>query len=248
MSSRVGEALRSARERAGWSREALAFHSGLSCAAIAQIESGRRQEVRLSTLSALARALGVGVDYLVGGRAAVSPNLLRHRVLIYSSDEEYVAATAPFLVEGAQRSECALVVTTRRQIELLRAALGDDASPIEFRESSDWYRSPRSALDAYRAFVADRFESGAPWIRIIGEPLWAGRSDAEVATWTRYESMVNLSLASSPATIVCPYDTRSIRDEILVDARRTHPEVVEGGASGTSPTYRGAEDFLLNPS
>jgi len=169
-------------------------------------------------------------------------------VLIYGSDEEYIASTARFLVEGVKRSECVLVVTAHRQIELLRAVLGDDASPIEFRDSSDWYRSPRSALDAYRAFVTDRFEGGAPWIRIIGEPVWAGRSDAEVATWTRYESMVNLSLASSPATIVCPYDARSVPDQILADARRTHPEVVEAGASSSSPTYRGAEDFLLNPS
>lgn len=56
--SRVGAALRLARVRVGWSREALAYHSGMSGAAIAQIESGRRQDIRLSTLAALAGAWG----------------------------------------------------------------------------------------------------------------------------------------------------------------------------------------------
>src|ERR1700704_6388131 len=98
-SSRVGRSLRSARERAGWSRETLAHHSGLSWAAIAQIESGRRQEVRLGSLVALADALGVSADYLVGSGATISPKLLEHRVLIYGSDDEYLASLVPFLVE-----------------------------------------------------------------------------------------------------------------------------------------------------
>src|SRR4030081_758764 len=88
-SSRVGRSLRAARGRAGWSREPLAHHSGLSWAAIAQIESGRRQEVRLGSLVALANALGVSVDYLVGSKATLSPKLLRHGAVIYDSDDEY---------------------------------------------------------------------------------------------------------------------------------------------------------------
>ena len=244
--SRVGASLRSARERAGWSREALAYHSGLSWAAITQIESGRRQEVRLSSLSALATALGVSIDYLVGGEATVSPKLLRHRALIYGSDDEYLASVVPFLVEGIARSDCVMAVTARRQIGLLRAALGDDSSHVEFRDSSGWYRSPAGALNDYRRFVQERFERGAHWIRVIGEPVWVGRSEAEVTEWTRYESMINLSLASSPATIMCPYDARSAPDRVLACARQTHPEVAEAGAASTSPAYREPEEFLLS--
>ncbi|MGD0195929.1 MAG: helix-turn-helix transcriptional regulator, partial [Candidatus Dormibacteria bacterium] len=65
MASRLALSLQSARERRGWSRETLAHRSGLSWAAIAQIESGRRREVRASTLLALSSALGVSVDYLL---------------------------------------------------------------------------------------------------------------------------------------------------------------------------------------
>jgi transcriptional regulator with XRE-family HTH domain len=243
-SSPIGSSLRAARERAGWSREALAYHSGLTVAAIAQIESGRRKDVRLTSLLALARALGVSVDHLSGGTTAGS-KLLEHRVLLYASDEEYLASTVPFLLGGIVRDDCLLAVTAARQIGLLREALGDDAAHVEFRDSTEWYRTPTGALSSYRAFVDGCVERGARWIRIIGEPVWAGRSEAEVAAWTRYESLLNLSFASSPATIMCPYDTRSVSERIVSDAHHTHPEIAEARDVSKSAGYREPEDFLL---
>jgi transcriptional regulator with XRE-family HTH domain len=237
--------LRSARERVGWSREALAYHSGLSWAAIKQIESGRRQEVRLGSLVALANALGVSVDYLVGGKATVSPKLLEHRALIYGSDEEFLASTVPFLVEGVTRGDSVLVVEANRQISWLRDALGDDAVHVEFKDSAEWLRSPTGALNDFRTFMKERFERGAPWIRILGEPVWAGRTEAEVAEWTRFESIFNLSFESSPATALCPYDARSVPERILARSRQTHPEIAEAGEVTTSLAYREPEDFLL---
>jgi transcriptional regulator with XRE-family HTH domain len=241
----IGSSLRSARVRAGWSRETLAHHSGLSCAAIAQIESGRRQDVRLASLVALAGALRVSVDYLVGGTATLEPKLLEHRALIYESDDEYLASTIPFVSEGITRNDCVLAVTAGRQIGLLRDALGDDAARVEFHDSTEWYLTPAGTLSNYRSFVQDRFESGSRWIRIIGEPVWAGRSDAEIAKWTRYESIINLSLASSPATIICPYDARTVSQRILAGARHTHPEVAQAHDVSPSSTYREPDEFLL---
>jgi transcriptional regulator with XRE-family HTH domain len=245
VSSRIGESLRTARARVGWSREALAYHSGVSWSAIAQIESGRRKDVRLSSLLALADALNVSVDYLIGTTAAITPQLLGHRALTYGSDEEFLAAAIPFLAEGIERSHGLLAVTTESQIELLRDTLADRFEHVEFADSVDWYRSPDTAFNRYREFVKQRFEAGAAWIRIVGEPVWAGRSDAEITMWTRYESMINLSFASSPATIVCPYDTRALPEEIVADARRTHPEVAHGTDATASLTYREPLDFLL---
>jgi transcriptional regulator with XRE-family HTH domain len=246
-SSRIGESLKAARARLGWSREALAYHSGVSWSAIAQIESGRRKDVRLSSLSTLADALGVSVDYLIGTAATITPKLLEHRVLTYGSDEEFLAAAIPFLGEGIERSHCLLAVTTKAQIGLLRDTLEERSEHLEFADSVDWYRSPNEAFNRYRAFVKRRFEAGAAWIRIVGEPVWAGRSDAEVTAWTRYESMINVLFASSPATIVCPYDVRSVPVKVIADARRTHPEVAHGSDATASPTYREPEDFLLEP-
>src|SRR6202051_922111 len=120
VTSRIGESLKATRARLGWSREALAYHSGVSWSAIAQIESGRRKDIRLSSLSALADALAVSVDYLIGTTATVKSQMLEHRVLLYGSDEEFLAAAVPFVAEGVERSDCLLVVATGARRGLLR--------------------------------------------------------------------------------------------------------------------------------
>jgi transcriptional regulator with XRE-family HTH domain len=244
--SRIGECLKAARERLGWSREALAFHSGVSWSAIAQIESGRRKDVRLSSLTALADALDISVDYLVGTAATTKPHLLEHRVLPYGSDEEFTSGAVPFLVEGIEQSHCVLALTTPPKTALLRETLGDRCEHVEFADWTDWYRSPQESLRRYGEFVTEKFKGGAIWIRVVAEAGWSDQSDAEIAAWTRYESIVNLAFASSPATIICTYDQREFSEQAIADACHTHPVIAGPAAVAASPTYRGPEDFLLD--
>ncbi|MEA2842505.1 MAG: hypothetical protein QOJ69_176 [Actinomycetota bacterium] len=238
----VAATLRARRERLGWSRETLAHHSGVSWSAIAQIESGRRKDIRLSSLSALATALGVTVDRLVSGRSAVLAPMLDHRVLMYGSDDEFVAGASQFFVEGIRRSEPMLAVTTAAHAQILRDALGSESRHIEFADTSEWYRTPATAVAGYRRFLEEHCDES--WLRIIGEPAWLGRSPAEVKVWTRYESLINLSFAAAPATIVCAYDTRLPADS-LTEARHTHPMLHTDGAAVFSPSFRHPEDLLL---
>lgn len=241
----IAASLKAARERLGWSREALAFHSGVSWSAISQIESGRRADVRLSSLSALARALGVTSDYLGGNIAAGPPPLLEHRVLVYGSDDEYVAGIAPFIREGIERSDALLVVTTPRLLKVIRREVGAGIERGKLVAAADWYSTPLKTLRRYRGFVDDSLAAGSKWVRIVGEPVWAGRSAAEVREWSRYESIINLSLAAAPATIICPYDSRSVPANVMHDAECTHSEFAHAGGSEPSPSYREPEDFLL---
>ena len=68
-----------------------------------QIESGRRKDVRLSSLVALADALDVSVDYLLGRMPSMTP-LLRHRAFLYDTVETFTESVLPFLREGASAS------------------------------------------------------------------------------------------------------------------------------------------------
>jgi transcriptional regulator with XRE-family HTH domain len=247
-SSRVGESLRAARARAGMTREALAYRSGVSWSAIAQIESGRRKEVRPTTLMALAKTLGVSVDFLLGSAPAVTTTILEHRLLPYASDEEFLAGALPLVTGGIDQARAALVVTASARIERLRDALGvEGASQVEFAESSAWYSSPRAALHRYRTFISQKVEAGSPWMHILGEPVWADCSAAEISAWTRYESMINLVFAPAPVVLICPYDTRSVPAAVVTDAHSTHPHVARGTDVTMSSTYREPEDFLLEP-
>jgi hypothetical protein len=74
-------------------------------------------------------------------------------------------------------------------------------------------------------------------VRIIGEPIWAGRSEDEYPACAEHEALINVALAESPAYVLCPYDVRRLGREWLTDATRTHPTLAADGERGkTRPT------------
>jgi transcriptional regulator with XRE-family HTH domain len=240
---RLGGRVRAARERLGWSREALAYRAGLSWSAVEQIESGRRRNARPDTLEALSRALAVTIDYLVHG--GQPPTMLIHQVLVYRDDDSFLAAAGPFLAEGAERSEALLAVTTARNIAALREWLGKGADQVAFAEAAIWYGSPASAMNAYRAFLDESQVQRSGWMRIVGEPVWAGRSQEEIREWNQYESLVNLAFGSLPVSVLCPYDERSVDPDIVETARLTHPRILEGREVVDNPSYQDPGEFVL---
>ena len=242
----IGSRVRAARERLGWTREALAFHAGVSWSAIAQVESGRRTNVRPSTLAALSRPLGVSIDYLVDGSQS-PPTMLDHSMFAYRTEDQFQATMGSFLAEGLERSEAILVVTTLPNIELLREHLARDARSVEFVDSSRFLTTPIAALEAFKAFSEANLKRGAPWVRILGEPRWGERSDTEVRLWTRFESLFNLVFAASPMTVACPYDERSAAQEVLRQAHLTHPHTVGDRGISQSADYTDPGRFALEP-
>ena len=156
----------------------------MSWSAIAQVESGRRTNVRPKTLAALSGALGVTIDYLVHGNLVPTP-MLEHLAYFYGDDNHFKATMGSFLAAGLERSEGVLAVTTAGNIELLREHLGKDAPRVEFVESADWLTTPAAALESYSSFSDRKLRAGAPWVRVVAEPIWSTRSEPEVRLWTR---------------------------------------------------------------
>jgi hypothetical protein len=189
-------------------------------------------------LKALGKALGVSVDYLLGN--STPPVMLNHRVLIYDTDNVFLEAANPFLSEGLERLEALLVVAAARNIQILKDELGKAAAEVTFVDAEDGYRSPLTAIGAYRDFLDDALGKGAPWVRMIGEPRWAS-----AGLWNQYESLFNLSFGTMPATVLCLYDQRSVAPDIVSTARLTHPQIVEGTDIIDNPTYLDPSDFLL---
>ncbi|MDP9222968.1 MAG: MEDS domain-containing protein [Actinomycetota bacterium] len=223
----------------GWSRETLADRTGLSWSAIEQIESGRRRNTRPDTLKLLSQALGVTIDYLV--KDGSPPGMLDHGILVFSDDDAFVNATVPYLNEGLKRSQALLAVITAKNIELLREHLGESAARVKFVEAQSWYSFPVFALNAYRTFLDEQLSQGALWARIIGEPVWEGRSEEEVRAWHHYESLLNLAFRPMPVTVLCPYDERAVDPAIVSAARLTHPRILEGRETVDNPMYRDPE-------
>nr|BFE79022.1 hypothetical protein GCM10020093_016230 [Planobispora longispora] len=161
---------------------------------------------------------------------------LVHHALIYDSDEAFLAATAGFCLDGLAAGDKVLAVTTAANIGLLKDGLGQISDGVQFVTAQDWYDTPGRTLAAYNRYV-NAHKTHHRRVRIIGEPVWHGRSPAEEAEWTRYESVINAAFEGSPAWIVCPYDERVLPERVVSDARRTHPQLLTGDTARDSRVY-----------
>lgn len=241
--SGISDRLRAARERLGWSREELAFRADLSWSAIAQVESGRRRNLRPRTLAHLAAALGVSIDYLVNGQPTTP--MLSHQALLYEGSEEFAEGAGQFLLEGVEQSEASIVITNKRNLKVLRRWLGGAADHVELMDSAGRLTSPEAATESFRQFLTAKLQEGAVWVRVVGEPIWDGRSPAEVRLWTRHESLINLVFAGSPLSMLCCYDVSAIDPAIVREAHVTHPQTIQRGETVESAEYRDPAGFVL---
>jgi CheY-like chemotaxis protein len=165
----------------------------------------------------------------------------RHEALVYSSADELVASTVPFVRTGLARNEDVLVVLREAGRSALREALGGDAAQVEFAaDALAWYRSPEHALQGYTRYLDDRLGRGVDRVRVVAEVIWPESSaTADVAEWKRYEAGISAAMASVPVSFICAYDTQELPAGVVSDARRTHP--VLRTAEGARPSARYTE-------
>ena len=101
-------------------------------------------------------------------------------------------------------------------------------------------RNPACIIPAWREFLLQ----GGPLVG-IGEPVWPGRSEAELAECRRHESLLNLAFeGGSGWRLLCPYDTQALDAAELAHARHNHPHVCEHGTSHPSADYTETADLL----
>lgn len=162
--------------------------------------------------------------------------LLRHDALFYGSDDEFTEPMTAFISEGLDAGDAAVVVATDRNNLLLRNALGAAASEVSFIDADDWYQRPGKTIEGYHRVLNELTSAGAPQVRVIGQVKFGDRP-AEQRSWTRYEAVLNQVFESSPAWIVCPYDTKALPDHVLEHASRTHPQVWHQKSRQVSDRY-----------
>jgi len=146
---------------------------------------------------------------------------LTHDAMFYGSDDEFVAGLAPFIRDGLEQGQSVTVAVTATNIGLLRDGLGTDAESVSFIDRDNWYLRPATTIAGWRRLLAEATDGGHTYHRLIGEVGFG--AEERHPTWTRYEAALNDVFADAPAWIVCPYDTRTLPDTLLADARRTHP-------------------------
>jgi anti-sigma regulatory factor (Ser/Thr protein kinase) len=170
-----------------------------------------------------------------------APGLV-HDAFVYSSQEEFLAGTVPFIQGGIDSGEPILAAPTHANARLLQEQLGERASSVDWAENSEAHRTVER-LAIFLDYVGRHVDAGATRIRLLGEPCWPRDGGPGVAEWKRYESFLNLALASHPVWLVCPYDASLLPPDIIEDACRTHPNMGYGQGRTSSPDFVEPADF-----
>ena len=180
----------------------------------------------------------VKTDQQVGG--------FSHEALLYADDDAYVKATTAFIRDALDAQSPLMVAIGAEKIERLRAGLGAAADRVRFVDMAVVGSNPARIIPAWREFVAEHWTPGLG-VRGIGEPIWAGRSAAELVECQRHESLLNLAFADTTRfKLLCPYDTRALPAEVIHEAACSHPILVEDGTERESADYRGL-DAIAGP-
>ena len=163
----------------------------------------------------------------------------RHEALLYRGMDEFVAGTVPFIREGLDADQPVMVAVIEPKIERLRAALGDLAERVVFIDMAALGGNPARIIPAWREFV-DRYAAEGQPIRGIGEPIWAGRRAPEVLECQLHEALLNLAVdPDTPLWLRCPYDVSALEGDVLAEAERSHPVLVEEASLTGSTLYGG---------
>ncbi|WP_067467559.1 sensor histidine kinase [Actinomadura macra] len=167
-----------------------------------------------------------------------------HPALLYQGEEEYLAGTLPFIHEGRDAGEPIAVAVPRPRLGALRDALGDAARDVSWLDMSEAGRNPGRIIPGVLRAFADRHSAGR--VRIIGEPIWPGRSAAEYPACAQHEALINLAFEGRGVSILCPYDVAGLDPVAIADAHATHPVVIDRDgerASGDYAPHRVISDY-----
>ncbi|MEV6399549.1 MEDS domain-containing protein [Streptomyces sp. NPDC051907] len=159
-----------------------------------------------------------------------------HQACLYEDDDEFLAMAVPFAQEGLARGEPVLAATTPANIQLLKDALGETAHALDTADTSYFGRRPVDRVSAFLRY-AERARPAGGTVRMIAEPVWAGKCARQRAEWKRMESGLNVLLARMDARMICPYDTRTVPADVVEAAWATHPGHVVGDLVLPCGTY-----------
>jgi anti-sigma regulatory factor (Ser/Thr protein kinase) len=173
-----------------------------------------------------------------------SPAPFQHEALLYEGRDGFLAGTVPFIREGLDRGEPMLVAVGAEKISLLREALGEPADEVQFADMAELGRNPGRIIPAWRDFLATHAREGRP-VRGIGEPIWAGRSTAELVECQLHEALLNVAFADVEGfRLLCPYDVEALDPAVVHEACCSHPALVEGEEVRPSRRYRDGGELL----
>ncbi|MFD5640157.1 anti-sigma factor RsbA family regulatory protein [Streptomyces sp. NPDC127077] len=163
------------------------------------------------------------------------PEPFVHPALIYRDDLEYVHEMTRFVSDGVAAGEPVAVAVPAARLELVRDAMGPLGDGVRWIDMARAGRNPGRIIPSVLRAFADVHRG--VHVRIIGEPVWAGRTAVEYPACVQHEALINQAFAGRDVTILCPYDARALAPGVIADAHATHPVVIGAGRQCVSAAY-----------
>jgi hypothetical protein len=127
---------------------------------------------------------------------AASSGRFRHLALFYHGRGEYLAALCGFIRAGRAHGEAVFVAVPERKAELVRQELGEDSAQVMLVDMAELGRNPARIIPAVLAYAG---QHRGQRVCCIGEPIWPGRTEAELQEATRHEALINLAFRGAYA-------------------------------------------------
>lgn len=178
---------------------------------------------------------------------ARSQQSYRHEALFWHDAASFTAAMVPFVTDGLAHDEPVMLALVPEHEGWMRDALPGDTPEVTFVDMSRLGANPARIIPAWQQFLDTHAVRKRP-ARGVGEPIWSGRRSEELLECQLHEALLNVAIDPEiPFWLVCPYDTVHLGAEVLEEAYRSHPVIVEAETYTGSARYGGRDhvDLML---
>ncbi len=186
-------------------------------------------------------------------------NQYRHIcAFFHSADEEY-ETLLPFIKEGLDRGEKSFHIidaNLRADYQKRLTEIGVDVSAamasgqLEVRPWEEAYlRGACFDQDAMLNLIEETLQSGKasgyPLTRLVAHMEWSVTGQPGCEDLVEYETRLNQILPRYDDPVICTYDLRQYKADVVMDILRTHPLVILGGLLQHNPFFVPPEELLL---
>ena len=175
------------------------------------------------------------------GQVARAP--MPHDAFFFDSPESLAEIAAPFLLEGLDAGDAAVVATSEATARILVDAVGGDPRVHVLTGYGAYSRRTPSAITTFRQLAERRDPGDGGRVRVVGEVDF-GPTERNWLEWQRYEAVINDALADWPLWGLCLFDTRRLADPVLESALRTHSHLATTSGRRANPAFTDPADYL----
>jgi anti-sigma regulatory factor (Ser/Thr protein kinase) len=161
---------------------------------------------------------------------------LHHLAFFYRDPDDYLARILAFTRAGLANGEAVFIAVPAGKGSLLRQHLGGATGQPRYTDMAQLGRNPARIIPDLRDFVDAH---PGQRVRYVSEPVWPGRSAAEICEAVRHEALLNLALSPAAVTMLCPYDAAALPPAVVSEVERTHPAILANGRAEAGDRYGG---------